>query len=195
MAGRKYYALCDSNCKFETMSKEQILTAITQAVNEGTIGDIDTGFITTIKTINGTPLKFFVGTQSEYGLLTEAERKDLFAIITNDTTRDGILEAIEMLKNRTEMTPVSGTRLVAAGYHHVRASLKTGEYSSDFGLLHWDGSCIVEKLAPSYKLHIEKDGTATIIAAVDVPLYGSTVIPSGTDMTDSFDIHITKIGV
>lgn len=29
--GRKYYCYCDSNCKFETMTKEQILAAIEQA--------------------------------------------------------------------------------------------------------------------------------------------------------------------
>ena len=31
MSGRKYYCYCDSNCKFETMTKEQILAAIEQA--------------------------------------------------------------------------------------------------------------------------------------------------------------------
>jgi hypothetical protein len=102
MADRKYYVLCDSNCKFESMTKEQILTAITQAVNEGTIGDIDTGFITTVKTINGTPLKFFVGSQYEYETLTDDEKKNLFAVITNDTTKEALFSAIEELRNEID---------------------------------------------------------------------------------------------
>lgn len=94
----KVYVLCDANCKWEGMTKEQILTAITQAVNDGTISNIDAGFVQTIKTINGHALKFFVGEQSEYDTLTEADKEDLFAIITNDTTKDGLLNAISTLE-------------------------------------------------------------------------------------------------
>jgi hypothetical protein len=102
MADRKYYVICDIGCKFESMTKEQILTAIMQAVKEGTIGDIDTGFITTIKTINGHGLKFFIGPQSEFESLSEDERQDLFPIITNDTTIESINAAIEVLQNDFE---------------------------------------------------------------------------------------------
>ena len=94
----KVYVLCDANCKWEGMTKEQILTAITQAVNEGTVGDCDTGFVQTIKTINGQPLKFFVGEQSEYEALTDLDKDNLFAIITNDATKDGIMRAIADLE-------------------------------------------------------------------------------------------------
>lgn len=93
------YVICDQNCKFEGLTKEQIFTAITQAVSDGTIGDIDTGFVQTIKTVNGKGLKFFVGTQSEYDTLSDADKVDLFALITNDTTREGLLGAIETLQN------------------------------------------------------------------------------------------------
>lgn len=92
------YVICDTNCKYEGMTKEQIYTAIAQAVESGEIGDINTGFITTIKTITGTPLKFFVGTQAEYNELTEDEKQNLFAIISDDTTGEGILTAIETLQ-------------------------------------------------------------------------------------------------
>lgn len=98
MATPTVYVICDANCRWEGMTKEQILTAITQAVNEGTIGDIDTGFITTVKTINGTPLKFFVGAQNEYDALSDEAKQNLFAIITNDTTKEGIEAAIKELQ-------------------------------------------------------------------------------------------------
>ena len=101
--GRKYYVLCGSNCKFESMTKEQILTAITQAVNGGTIGDIDTGFVTTIKTITGQPLRFFVGTQAMYDGLSDDQKTNLFAIITNDTEKEAIQETLtKLLADQTD---------------------------------------------------------------------------------------------
>lgn len=99
MADRKYYVICDIGCKFESMTKEQILTAIMQAVENGEIKDVDTGFVTTIKTVNGHALRFFVGQQSEYEALTEAEKQDLFAIITNDTSKESMLASLENLRN------------------------------------------------------------------------------------------------
>lgn len=93
------YVICDANCKFEGMTKEQIYAAILQAVNEGTISNIDSGFVQTIKTINGKGLKFFVGTQAEYEALTDEDKENLFAIITNDTTKEGIIQAITNLQN------------------------------------------------------------------------------------------------
>lgn len=98
----KVYVFCDANCKWEGMTKEQILTAIMQAVNEGTISNIDSGFVQTIKTITGTPLKFFVGTQYAYNALNEEEKENLFAIITDDGTKDGLINAIEQLQIETE---------------------------------------------------------------------------------------------
>lgn len=102
MATPKVYVICDSNCKYEGMTREQILTAITQAVNNGTIGNIDTGFISTVKTITGTPLRFFVGTQYEYDALTDTQKENLFAIISNDSTKEGILASIAALEEDTE---------------------------------------------------------------------------------------------
>ncbi len=99
---RKYYVLCDQNCKFESMTKEQILTAIVQAVENGTFDNIDTGFVTTLKTINNKSLKFFVGTQNEYDSLSSEEKEGVFAIITNDTYKDDILNAIVALEGITE---------------------------------------------------------------------------------------------
>lgn len=98
MATPTVYVICDQNCKFEGMTKEQILSAILQAVNEGTISDIDAGFITSVKTINGQTLRFFMGEQAAYDALSEEQKAGLFAIITNDTTKEGVLAAIEDLK-------------------------------------------------------------------------------------------------
>lgn len=97
MAERNYWVMCDDNCRFPAMTKEQTLTAIEQAVSTGTIKNVDTGFVQTIKTITGQPLRFFVGTQAEYEALTAEEKQNLFAIITNDTAIESINAAIESL--------------------------------------------------------------------------------------------------
>lgn len=102
MSERKVYAICDTNCRYETLTKEEIYAAIMQAVQSGSIGDVDTGFITTVKTINGKGLKFFVGEQHEYEALTAEQKEGLFAIITNDTTKDGVIAAITELAAKTD---------------------------------------------------------------------------------------------
>ena len=95
---RKYYVICADNCKFESMTKEQILTAIEQAISTGAIQDVDSGFVTKIKELNrNTALSFWVGTQAEYNALTE-KADGCFYIITDDTTADDLQKAIEELQ-------------------------------------------------------------------------------------------------
>lgn len=95
MSDRKYYVICEQGCRFESMTKEQILAAITQAVEEGKIGDIDTGFVSKVKTINERTLRFFCGTQSEYDALSEDDKKNTLAVITNETLVDDIVAEIK----------------------------------------------------------------------------------------------------
>ena len=129
----KKYCYCDNNCKYETLDKEEILTAISQAVATGSIGNCDTGFITTIKTITGKPLKFFVGTQEEYEVLTAAQKQNLFALITNDTTKEGLLRSIEELKtSHSELRQglISGSFKVKNATNADRAT--TDQYGAEF---------------------------------------------------------------
>ena len=125
MATPTVYVICDQNCKFESMTKEQILTAIAQAVETGEIKDVDTGFVTTIKTISGTPLRFFVGEQSEYDALTEEDKKNLFAIISNDTTKEGILAYLAELDNAIKDTNANLTAEIAAEKEARKAAVAT----------------------------------------------------------------------
>lgn len=98
MSDRKYYVICGENCFFESMTKEQILAAIEQAVSTGQIKDVDTGFVTKIKEQNkGVALTFWVGTQAEYNALTE-KQNNCFYIITDDNKSESLEAAIEELK-------------------------------------------------------------------------------------------------
>lgn len=76
MAERKYYVLCESNCKFESMTKEQIFAAIAEATGNTPTG-IDTAFITQIKESNknkGTHI--WTGTRAEYNAIVASGTQD-----------------------------------------------------------------------------------------------------------------------
>ena len=84
MSERKYYCLCSSNCKFETMTKEQILAAITQAVENGSVQDVDTGFVTKVKEQNaGGFVSFWVGTRAQYNALATKDASCIY-ILTDE---------------------------------------------------------------------------------------------------------------
>lgn len=106
---RKYFVICDDWCKFEGMTKEQILTAIIQAANDGEIKDVDSGFVTKLKEQNrNVGLSFWVGTQAEYNALT-TEDNNCFYIITDDNTAEDMNAAIAELREQLEniSTPLS----------------------------------------------------------------------------------------
>lgn len=89
MADRKYFVLCDHNCKFEGMTKEQILTKIAEAT--GTVpSDIDDAFITKIKEQNrNVALHFWFGTEAEYNALVvknAVEANTIYCIKNGDAT-------------------------------------------------------------------------------------------------------------
>lgn len=87
---RKYYVISDDNCKFESLTKEEILAAIVQAIESGEISDVDTGFVTTVKETNhNADLKFWYGTQTEYNALQTLD-PDMYYIIKDDTRLDEI---------------------------------------------------------------------------------------------------------
>lgn len=102
MSDRKWFVRCQTGCLAESMTKEQIFTAITQAVETGEIKDVDTGFITRIKEQNkGVALYFWVGTQAEYNAI-ETKINNCFYIVTDDSTEEDIEAAIAALTKSVE---------------------------------------------------------------------------------------------
>lgn len=98
MSGRKYYCFCDANCKFETMTKEQILAAIAQAAEGGLVFDADAAFVTKVKEGNGgKPLTFWLGTQGEFNALQEKD-DNCFYIIKGAPTTAEISQAVISMK-------------------------------------------------------------------------------------------------
>lgn len=138
MADNKVYVLDDGANKYEAMTREQITAAIIEAVNEGTISDIDAGFITKVLEKNKQKvMSFWVGTQAEFHALESKDPDTLYlfsddplisdinnAINAEETNRkaaDGILEAkLETLDSKitkiedgtTEVKKATETKVV-----------------------------------------------------------------------------------
>lgn len=97
----KYFVRGESKSNAESMTKEEIAAAIMNAIQSGTIGDIDAGFITKIKELNnGKKLSFWVGTSAEFNALEQHEENVLY-IKTDDTSPEDISAALEQLTAKT----------------------------------------------------------------------------------------------
>lgn len=120
---RKYYCLCEANCKFETMTKEQILAAIAQAAETGLVVDPDAGFISKVKEANeGKYVTFWVGTQAQYNALSSVEANCLY-IITDDTTK----EDFEKFAANIQQTAEAAAETAQAADANCAAALETAE--------------------------------------------------------------------
>lgn len=89
MSERNYWVLCDDNCRFPAMTKEQILAAIAEATGNAVSG-VDDAFITKIREMNASAnLKFWVGTMAQFNALEEKDGNTLY-IFSDDDSLDSI---------------------------------------------------------------------------------------------------------
>lgn len=70
-----FYVYCDDNCRYEGMTKEEILTAIEQAIEQGHVSDPDGAVFSRIKEIRaGQCVQLWVGTEAEFNTLDPAPK-------------------------------------------------------------------------------------------------------------------------
>lgn len=94
----KVYALDEGKNNFQTMTKEQILSAINQKISSGSIANIDDAFITKIKEMNaGALVQLWIGTQAEFEALSE-KKEDTLYILSDDPTVNDIESSISSLE-------------------------------------------------------------------------------------------------
>jgi len=111
MSERTYYVYCEDNCKFEGMTKQQVINAITEATG-ATPTSVDDAFITMIKEQNGNRnLKFWVGTQAQYNALTPAN--DVVYIITDGDALGDI--SARVTNTESDITGLKGRITTAEG--------------------------------------------------------------------------------
>lgn len=112
MSEKKYYCFCGANCKYETLNKEQILSAIAQAQSGMPVIDPDAGVLTKVRETNtGGYITFWVGTQAQYNALQGNVEQNCFYIITDETTGEDIEDSIAALTERVSDLESVGKRV------------------------------------------------------------------------------------
>lgn len=82
----KKYLICDNNCKFEGLDKEETLSAIQQAIEQGGVQNVDPNepFITKIKDKNtGASVSVWVGTEAQFNAIETKEENTLYIFNTD----------------------------------------------------------------------------------------------------------------
>ena len=92
-SGDKDYSLVVKNGKLQLVTESgNVISNIdyTTVDNNTLYRSSSTGEMTVkgIRTINGSSLRIFVGTEAEYQNLTEEQRRNLFALITDDSSKE-----------------------------------------------------------------------------------------------------------
>ena len=90
-----------------------------------------TGLIGSIETIQGNPLHFFVGTQEEYNALSDEDKVNLFAIITDDTSTDDILKTLEDLMSGKIIVPKAHSLDPSSKRKHLSRLFNVYKFNSD----------------------------------------------------------------
>lgn len=139
---KNVYALDAGKNSWLTMTKEQILTAITQAINEGTIENIDAGFVTKIQEMNDQGvLQFWVGTTAEFNSL-ETKQENTLYLLTDDSTVTDIENALDDIELTISQTAAAlknditdGTIVAKTAQYAVQAGRLSGNrvYNATIG--------------------------------------------------------------
>lgn len=112
---KKYYCFCGSNCKYETLTKEQILAVIEQAAAGELTFDTSAAFITKVKEQNsGGYITFWVGTQAQYNAL-QTKDPNCFYLITDSTKDADVAAAIAAKQNALDWVTDADVDAMFAG--------------------------------------------------------------------------------
>ena len=96
----KVYALDDAKNQRETMTREQIVTAIENMETTGSVGDVDAGFISKILELNKHgKLRFWVGSMAEFNALQSTETDTLY-LFNDDPTVDDLEAGIKNVESQ-----------------------------------------------------------------------------------------------
>lgn len=162
MATPKVFVQSDNHCKYEGMTKEQIVAAIEQAISTGQITDVDSGFITKIKELNvNNGLSFWVGTQAEYNAIESAGTlaENVLYIISDDTTTGNIEAQIQKIKTDVDNSKkyyeqIAGMLNGGTDEIHIKTTSDNGQGRAGYVLKANDSG------AGEAYIYITKDGKA-----------------------------------
>lgn len=66
------YGICDNNCKHLVYTREEVLSLLQQAINDGTLQHIDPEYAAISKIVNqnsGDEISFWIGTEAQFNAL------------------------------------------------------------------------------------------------------------------------------
>ena len=122
---RKYYVLCQDDCKFEGMTKEQTIAAIAEATG-AVPQNIDEAFISQIVNQNGGSLRLWQGTRAEYNALPEKDAGTIYHITDDKTGQEAWNKAAEAeaTAQAAEEIAIGAAAQSIATYTHTAGALK-----------------------------------------------------------------------
>lgn len=122
MSERTYYVMCEDNCRFESMTKEQIIAAIAEATGN-TPTHVDDAFITKLKEMNSNQnFSVWIGTTAEYNAIPAAERvQNRLYILTDEDVIDSAIDSLSAAIDEI----ISGELIVAEATHAESAESAT----------------------------------------------------------------------
>lgn len=101
--GSNDHRLAVKNGKLQLVTDSgNVLSAVDYGIPDGTTICRNSGtgalFAMGVRTVNDSVLRFFVGSQEDYNNLTDEQKKDLFAIITDDNTKKEIFDYVDEVR-------------------------------------------------------------------------------------------------
>ncbi len=126
--GDKDYSLVAKNGKLQLVTESGSVISNVDYLNEDgdtLTRDSSTGMASVrgIKTINDESLRLFVGTKAEYEALTDVQKQNLFAIITDDTSRADIINDITKRLTSGNIVPAKSQDVEHLYYHKCRLTI------------------------------------------------------------------------
>lgn len=142
MSERNYYVLCDDNCRFPSMTAEQIIAAIVEATGN-TPTNIDDAFITKIRESNKNGVvSLWVGSTSEYNSIVAdgALVEGCLYITTDGNAFEALYNAIQELREVldentqkvTQLGGLGGVLLTGKSANSDYAALESSPLAYDF---------------------------------------------------------------
>lgn len=143
-----YYVFDDNNCKYESMTSEQILSAIQEAIKSGRAIPTEEAVVTKIKEQNkNRPLSFWVGSQAEYNAVEEKD-KNCFYIVTDGSEREDLKAKIDeheqKISNLAKKT-TSITNIDAYGITGLFCFIKVGALANVHGYFTVDQTTYINR--------------------------------------------------
>lgn len=110
MSERIVYGFCDDNCKFPVYTREEVLSLLQQAINDGSLLNIDAEYAAIQKIVDGNGgdnITFWTGTEAEFNALDPAP------IITHFIPRRGADGKIYICLDDSAVTALPSEPLTA----------------------------------------------------------------------------------